>query len=98
MMFFSFARNNSSAPLSCGLTFGFIASPKNKIARFWRCACQNLAISRREIQMNSLSTTYRCHFLTADFESEEVTLQKLRERLRLMTDEELIKFGKQVVR
>jgi len=30
------------------------------------------------------------------FESEEVTLQKLRERLRLMSDEELIKFGKQV--
>jgi len=28
--------------------------------------------------------------------SEEETLQKLRERLRLMTDEELIKFGKQV--
>ena len=30
------------------------------------------------------------------FESEEVQLQKLRERLRLMSDEELVKFGKQV--
>ena len=30
------------------------------------------------------------------FESEEVTLQKLRERLRQMSDEELIKFGKMV--
>jgi len=30
------------------------------------------------------------------FQSEEVSLQKLRERLRTMTDEELIKFGKQV--
>ena len=30
------------------------------------------------------------------FESEEVELQKLRERLRLMSDEELVKFGKQV--
>ena len=32
------------------------------------------------------------------FESEEVQLQKLRERLRLMSDEELVKFGKQVRR
>jgi hypothetical protein len=30
------------------------------------------------------------------FESQEVQLQKLRERLRQMTDEELIKFGKMV--
>ena len=30
------------------------------------------------------------------FESEKVGLQKLRERLRLMSDEELVKFGKQV--
>src|SRR5215470_17412508 len=30
------------------------------------------------------------------FESSEVELQKLRERLRLMSDEELVKFGKQV--
>jgi hypothetical protein len=30
------------------------------------------------------------------FESEEVQLQKLRERLRAMSDEELIKFGKMV--
>ena len=30
------------------------------------------------------------------FESSEVQLQKLRERLRLMSDEELVKFGKMV--
>jgi hypothetical protein len=30
------------------------------------------------------------------FESPEIQLQKLRERLRSMTDAELIKFGKQV--
>jgi hypothetical protein len=30
------------------------------------------------------------------FESEEVQLQKLREHLRLMSDEELVKFGKMV--
>ena len=30
------------------------------------------------------------------FESEEVQLQKLRERLRLMSDGELVKFGEQV--
>jgi len=30
------------------------------------------------------------------FESDEAILQKLRERLRRMTDEELVKFGKQV--
>ena len=30
------------------------------------------------------------------FESSEVQLQKLRECLRLMSDEELVKFGKQV--
>jgi len=36
------------------------------------------------------------HLKSIAFESEEVTLQKLRERLRLMSDDELIKFGKQV--
>ncbi len=30
------------------------------------------------------------------FDSDEVLLEKLRQRLRAMTDEELIKFGKQV--
>ena len=30
------------------------------------------------------------------FESEEVQLQKLRERLRLMSDEQLVKFSKMV--
>jgi len=30
------------------------------------------------------------------FESSEVQLQKLRERLRMMSDEELVKFGKMV--
>jgi hypothetical protein len=30
------------------------------------------------------------------FESQEVQIQKLRERLRQMTDEELIEFGKMV--
>jgi hypothetical protein len=30
------------------------------------------------------------------FESEEIVLNKLRERLRRVTDEELIKFGKDV--
>jgi phage terminase small subunit len=30
------------------------------------------------------------------FQSDEAILQKLRERLRRMTDEELVKFGKQV--
>jgi hypothetical protein len=37
------------------------------------------------------------HLKGIAFESEEVTLQKLRERLRQMSDEELIKFGKLVV-
>jgi hypothetical protein len=32
------------------------------------------------------------------FESDEAILQKLRERLRSMTDEDLIKFGKDVRR
>jgi hypothetical protein len=36
------------------------------------------------------------HLKSIAFESEEVALQKLRESLRLMSDEELIKFGKQV--
>jgi hypothetical protein len=32
------------------------------------------------------------------FESDEAILQKLRERLRSMTDQELIRFGKEVRR
>jgi len=36
------------------------------------------------------------HLKSIAFESEEVNLQKLRERLGQMSDEELIKFGKQV--
>ena len=36
------------------------------------------------------------HLKSIAFLSGEETLQKLRERLRLMSDEELIKFGKQV--
>ena len=36
------------------------------------------------------------HLKSIAFLSEEETLQKLRERLHLMSDEELIKFGKQV--
>jgi hypothetical protein len=36
------------------------------------------------------------HLKGIAFESEEVLLQKLRERLRLMSDEDLVKFGKQV--
>jgi len=36
------------------------------------------------------------HLKSIAFESEEVHLQKLRERLLLMTDEELINFGKLV--
>lgn len=34
--------------------------------------------------------------MSIGFESEEVTLRKLRERLRLMSDEELTRFGKTV--
>jgi hypothetical protein len=34
--------------------------------------------------------------MSIGFESEEVQLQKLRERLRLMSDEERVKFGKMV--
>jgi hypothetical protein len=34
--------------------------------------------------------------MSISFESPEIQLQKLRERLRLMSDEELIKFGKTV--
>ena len=34
--------------------------------------------------------------MSISFESSEVQLQKLRERLRLMSDAELIRFGKQV--
>ncbi len=36
--------------------------------------------------------------MSISFESEEIVLKKLRERLRRMTDEELIKFGKDVRR
>ncbi len=36
--------------------------------------------------------------MSISFESEEIILKKLRERLRRMTDEELIKFGKDVRR
>jgi hypothetical protein len=34
--------------------------------------------------------------MSVAFESDEVQLQKLRDRLRQMTEDELIKFGKQV--
>ena len=34
--------------------------------------------------------------MSISFQSEEIVLNKLRERLRRMTDEELIKFGKEV--
>ncbi len=34
--------------------------------------------------------------MSISFESEEIILKKLRERLRRMTDEELIRFGKDV--
>jgi hypothetical protein len=36
--------------------------------------------------------------MSISFESDEIVLNKLRERLRKMTDEELVKFGKQVRR
>ena len=36
------------------------------------------------------------HLKSIAFQSDETHLEKLRERLRLMSDEELIKFGKQV--
>jgi len=36
--------------------------------------------------------------MSISFESEEIVLNKLRERLRRMTNEELIKFGKDVRR
>jgi len=36
--------------------------------------------------------------MSISFESEEIILKKLRERLRRMTDAELIKFGKDVRR
>jgi hypothetical protein len=34
--------------------------------------------------------------MSIGFDSDEIILEQLRERLRRMTDEELIKFGKQV--
>ncbi len=36
--------------------------------------------------------------MSISLESEEIVLEKLRERLRRMTDEELIRFGKDVRR
>jgi hypothetical protein len=36
--------------------------------------------------------------MSISFESEEIVLEKLRERLRRMTDEELIRFGNEVRR
>ncbi len=36
--------------------------------------------------------------MSISFESDEIVLEKLRERLRRMTDEELITFGKDVRR
>lgn len=36
--------------------------------------------------------------MSISFDSDEIALQKLRERLRRMTDEELIRFGKDVRR
>ena len=36
--------------------------------------------------------------MSISFESDEIILKKLRERLRRMTDEELIRFGKDVRR
>ena len=36
--------------------------------------------------------------MAIDFQSDEEVLRKLRERLRRMSDEELIKFGKEVRR
>ena len=36
--------------------------------------------------------------MSISFESEEIVVNKLRERLRRMTDEELIRFGKEVRR
>src|SRR6266851_2735426 len=53
MMFFSLARNSSCVPLSCGFGLGFILSPQNKIARFRRSPCRNLAISPHKNQQQS---------------------------------------------
>jgi hypothetical protein len=36
--------------------------------------------------------------MSVGFDSDEIVLKKLRERLRRMTDEELIRFGKEVRR
>ena len=36
--------------------------------------------------------------MSIGFDSDEIVLEKLRERLRRMTDEELIRFGKDVRR
>jgi len=50
-------------------------------------------------KMNLFSAIIICSFsgrYALRFGSEEVTLQKLRERLRAMSDDELIKFGKMV--
>src|ERR1700675_877586 len=60
MIFFSFERNSSSVPLSCGFTFGFIPSPPNKIARFQRSSRQNLAISLHKNQLKSYAKMLLC--------------------------------------
>jgi hypothetical protein len=66
-MFFSFERNKSSIPLSCGFALGFIHSPKNKIARFQHSSRQNLAISHHKNQDKSQLKRYFTQFLTEDF-------------------------------
>jgi len=45
---------------------------------------------------SSAGRTGMSHLKSIAFLSEEAALEKLRERLRQMSDEELIKFGKQV--
>src|SRR5665213_1604599 len=66
MMFFSFARNSSSLPLSCAFGLGFIPSPPNKIARFLRSPRQNLAISQHKNQLQSYVKCRFVQFLTED--------------------------------
>ena len=53
----SAARNSSCVPLSCGLGLGFILAPQNKIARFQRSPCRNLAISLNKNQQKSTEKT-----------------------------------------
>src|SRR5258708_36908797 len=66
MIFFSFERNRSSVPLSCGFTLGLIHFPPNKIARFRRSSRQNLAISPHKNQHKSQVKCYSIQFLTED--------------------------------